>query len=125
MDRSRPLRYGVIVLGLFLGYFLIGFIYHHYSRVGLASFYGRAFQGYKTASGQLYDMNKLTAAHRRLPVGTKLEVTNLENNRRVIVTVNDRGPYVAGRIIDLSRAAALRLGMVKEGLTKVRIEVVE
>ena len=93
--------------------------------MGLASFYGEEFQGYRTASGQLYDMNKLTAAHRRLPIGARLKVTNLENNRQVIVTVNDRGPYKRGRIIDLSREAALRLDMVNKGVAKVKIEVLE
>ena len=101
--------------------------YHHrpHLRVtrGLASFYARKFQGERTASGALHDGDDLTAAHRTLPFGTRVRVTNLDNDRSVIVVVNDRGPHVKGRIIDLSRRAARELGFLDRGLARVKIEV--
>lgn len=100
-------------------------IYDSYRMYGTASWYGKRFSGRKTASGEIFDPKKLTAAHKRLALGTKVIVTNLENNRQVIVLINDRGPYIPGRIIDLSRAAAKRLRMVKSGLARVRIEVIK
>ncbi|MCF7873325.1 MAG: septal ring lytic transglycosylase RlpA family protein [Candidatus Omnitrophica bacterium] len=99
--------------------------YHNYSKTGLASYYFNQFKGKKTASGELYRPNKLTAAHRSLAFGTEVEVTNLENNKKVVVTINDRGPYVWGRIIDLSYAAAKKLGILEKGITKVKIRVLE
>lgn len=93
------------------------------SQVGLASWYGGWHQGHLTASGERFDARKLTAAHRTLPLDTKVKVTNLENGKSVEVKVNDRGPYVAGRVLDLSTQAAKQLGMEKEGLALVRIEV--
>ena len=90
---------------------------------GVASYYGKEHHGKKTANGEIFDMNKLTAAHRSLPFGSQVKVTNLANNRSVIVRINDRGPYVSGRIIDLSQAAAERLEMVKAGVVRVKIEV--
>ena len=95
------------------------------ARVGKASWYGHAHHGKKTASGEIYDMHALTAAHRTLPLGTRLRVTNLENNRTVVVRVNDRGPYVDGRVLDLSRAAARELGELGDGLFTVRLEVLD
>jgi rare lipoprotein A len=95
-----------------------------YRATGLASWYGGAFQGRRTASGEIFDMNLLTAAHRTLPLGTLLLVTDSENGRSVTVTVNDRGPFIAGRIIDLSYAAARQLGIVSQGVADVRIESV-
>lgn len=91
---------------------------------GTASWYGRHWQGRKTASGARYDPGRLTAAHRSLPLNTRVRVTNLENAKSVTVLINDHGPYVRGRVIDLSTAAARRLGMLKEGLAPVRIELV-
>lgn len=88
-------------------------------QVGNASWYGPGFHGKRTASGQRFDQNRLTAAHRRLPLGTRARVTNLVNGRKVDVTINDRGPYVGGRIIDLSRAAARRLAIGGVGRVKV------
>lgn len=108
--------------GIFLGHNLFWFFHDNYANVGLASYYGKALHGRKTASGQIYNMNNLTAAHRRLPFGTKLKVINLKNNREVIVRINDRGPYKTGRIIDLSKAAARKLGMLKNGIVKVKIK---
>ena len=91
-------------------------------QVGEASWYGPAHQGEETASGETFDQNKLTAAHPTLPLGTKAVVTNLETGKSVAVTINDRGPFVKGRKIDLSRAAAQKIGMTKEGVAKVKIE---
>ncbi|HXZ01405.1 MAG TPA: septal ring lytic transglycosylase RlpA family protein [Stellaceae bacterium] len=94
-------------------------------QVGIASWYGNQHQGRLTASGERFDERKLTAAHRTLPLDTKLKVTNLENGKSVEVKVNDRGPYIAGRVLDLSTQAAKMLGMDKEGLALVRIEIVQ
>lgn len=94
-------------------------------QVGVASYYADRFEGRRTASGERYDDDKLTAAHRTLPLGTRVRVTEHESGRSVIVKVNDRGPYVAGRAIDLSKRAGERLGMTEEGLADVTIEVVE
>src|SRR5262245_42666442 len=91
--------------------------------VGIASFYGRAHDGRRTASGEVFDMNQMTAAHRTLPFGTRVRVTNLANGRETVVRINDRGPFRRGRIIDLSYAAARKLGFVGRGLAKVRVEV--
>jgi rare lipoprotein A len=98
---------------------------HGYHASGQASWYGRAHHGKRTASGERFDQHSLTAAHRTLPFGTLLRVTNLSNDRSVIVRVNDRGPYGRGRIIDLSRQAAETLDMIRAGTAKVRVEVVE
>lgn len=91
--------------------------------VGLAAYYGSEFTGRTTASGEKYDPSALTAAHRTLPLGTKVLVTNLENNLSVAVTINDRGPERADRIIDVSFAAASQLKMLSAGVVKVRLEV--
>ncbi len=92
-------------------------------QVGIASWYGNQEQGRLTASGERFDARKLTAAHRTLPLDTKVKVTNLENGKSIEVKVNDRGPYIAGRVLDLSTQAAKLLGMEKEGLALVRIEI--
>jgi len=92
------------------------------SSVGIASYYAAKYHGRTTASGETFDNGKLTAAHRTLPFGTTVRVTNLTNGRSVTVRVNDRGPFVAGRIIDLSRAAAKRLDMIDAGLARVKVE---
>src|SRR5690606_841766 len=89
--------------------------------VGKASSYGPRFHGRKTASGEIFNQHELTAAHRSLPLGTKVKVTNLKNGRSVVVRINDRGPYAKGRVIDLSRAAAKRLGMLNSGVAQVRV----
>ena len=90
---------------------------------GQASWYGPGFHGKKTASGEPFDQGKLTAAHKTIPLGTKAKVTNLQNGNTVEVEINDRGPYVGQRVIDVSRAAANALGFVESGLTLVRIEL--
>ena len=92
---------------------------------GHASWYGEEFADRPTASGERYDPDKLTGAHRTLPLGTKVRVTNLLNGRSVLVTINDRGPYRYRREIDLSYGAARVLGMVRRGVARVRIELVE
>jgi rare lipoprotein A len=92
-------------------------------QVGTASWYGPGFHGSRTSSGEVYDQYDLTAAHPTLPLGTRVVVTNLENNRAVEVRINDRGPFVKGRSIDLSYAAARTLGMIGPGTSPVRIEV--
>jgi len=94
------------------------------AQTGLASYYGADFHGRRTASGEIFDQWKMTCAHRSLPFGTRLKVTNMENKRSVVVRVNDRGPWVTGRIIDLSYAAAKKLDMIKEGVVKVKIEII-
>jgi rare lipoprotein A len=93
------------------------------SETGLASWYGPEFQGRRTSNGEVFDMYQLTAAHRDLPLGTWILVTNLDNGRAVEVRVNDRGPFVSDRILDLSYAAADLLGMVGPGVVPVRIVV--
>ena len=92
---------------------------------GLATYYSNRFNGRKTASGQTFSQNALTAAHPTLPFGTKVKVTNARNNRSVVVRINDRSPAQPGRVIDLSRAAAGQLAMPPGGLARVRLEVVE
>jgi rare lipoprotein A len=94
-------------------------------QTGKASFYADKFEGVFTASGEKYKHNKLTGAHKTLPFGTKVRVTNLENNQSVEVVINDRGPYVEDRIIDLSKEAAEQLGFVNKGLADVKLEVVD
>lgn len=91
--------------------------------IGIASYYGKQYHGRKTASGEIYDMNKMTAAHRTLPFGVNVRVTELSSNRSVIVRINDRGPFAPERIIDVSLAAARHLGIVQSGHAKVRVEV--
>ena len=92
---------------------------------GIASFYGREHHGGPTASGERFNMNAMTAAHRTAPLGSRLKVTNLRNGKSVVVRINDRGPFVRGRIIDLSRGAADVLGFTGAGLTHVAIETAE
>lgn len=92
---------------------------------GLASWYGRPFHGRKTSSGEIYDMHAMTAAHKTLPLPTYARVTNLENGRRVIVRINDRGPFHGGRIIDLSYTAAVKLGVTKKGTAMVEVRAID
>ena len=91
---------------------------------GIASWYGENFHGWVTANGEIYDMEALTGAHRTLPLGTVVRVTNVVNGERVRVRINDRGPYVNGRILDLSFAAARQLDMVEHGISAVQLEVI-
>jgi rare lipoprotein A len=94
-------------------------------RVGLASWYGSQHHGRRTASGQPFDMHRLVAAHRTLPLGSQVRVVNLDNGRSVVVRIVDRGPYVSGRVIDVSYAAAKALGILERGVVRVRLEVVD
>ncbi|MFZ0630055.1 MAG: septal ring lytic transglycosylase RlpA family protein [Acidobacteriaceae bacterium] len=98
--------------------------HHHWYEFGVASWYGKFFQGKTTASGVPFDENALTCAHRTLPLGSVLKVTNLRNHRSVVVTVNDRGPVPEDRIIDLSYAAAQALGFSERGLAPVKVELI-
>jgi rare lipoprotein A len=97
---------------------------YQHKEVDKASWYGPGLQNKRTASGEIFDQNKLTAGSRRLPFGTVVEVTNLKNGKRVEVKINDRGPWVRGRTIDLSRAAAKKLGMIKTGVAPVEIRII-
>jgi len=120
-----------LVIRILIGLALIGqagcagnkVLAHSSEAVGVASFYGKKFHGRPTASGERFDMNALTAAHRTLPFGTRVRVTNLENGSRVVVRINDRGPSSTDRIIDVSYGAARELKFVGQGLTRVRLEV--
>jgi rare lipoprotein A len=91
---------------------------------GPASWYGGKFHGRTTANGERYDMHKLTAAHKTLPFGTKVKITNERNGESVVVRINDRGPFAGRRIIDLSRAAADKIGMLRSGVAPVTVEVI-
>ncbi len=93
-------------------------------QIGVASWYGQEFQGNTTASGEIFDSNAFTAAHLTLPFGTTIRVTNLKNSKNILLRVNDRGPHIGRRLIDVSWAAAKRLGFVHSGTTPVRVEVV-
>lgn len=110
-------------------YRIAGIWYHpkaepYYDRAGIASWYGRKFHGRKTASGERFNMNALTAAHTTLPLPSLVRVTNLHNGRSIVLKVNDRGPFARGRIIDVSRRAADLLGFRKRGVARVRVQVV-
>lgn len=128
---SRPrLALAILALGL-VSFVSSGCSMNRYDRPepgtvqrGIASWYGEPFHGRATASGEIYDMHLMTAAHRDLPLGTTVEVTNLDNGRRVRLRVNDRGPFVRGRILDVSYAAAKKLGMVGPGTARIELRVV-
>ncbi|QIW87782.1 septum-associated rare lipoprotein A [Agrobacterium phage OLIVR5] len=92
------------------------------SAVGIASYYGKIFEGRKTASGEKYSGNLLTAAHMRYPMGSKVKVTDLKTGKSVIVRINDRGPHIKGRIVDLSNRAARELGILQKGVAKVSVQ---
>jgi len=98
---------------------------HKWFQIGRASWYGRRFQGHRTASGEAFDLNMLTCAHRTLPIGSLVRVTNLNNKRSIMVRVNDRGPVPNNKIVDLSYAAARSLGFSNLGSARVRLERVE
>jgi len=93
-------------------------------QTGIASYYHDSLHGNKTASGQVYDKTRMSAAHKTLPLGSKVRVTDMRTGKAITVRVNDRGPFVKGRIIDLSRRAARELGMIQRGVAKVKMEVV-
>lgn len=91
---------------------------------GIASYYGKRFHGRRTANGERFNMNAMTAAHKTLPFGTRVRVTNPRNGKSVVVRINDRGPFVRGRTIDLSRAAASRIGIIQRGHGRVKLDIV-
>ncbi|HKS13733.1 MAG TPA: septal ring lytic transglycosylase RlpA family protein [Pseudomonas sp.] len=93
-----------------------------YDKTGTASYYGSRHHGKRTASGERFNQHGLTAAHRSLPFGSRVRVTNLANQRSVVVRINDRGPHSRGRLIDLSRAAAQKIGMIRSGTARVRVQ---
>lgn len=95
-----------------------------YYEVGIASWYGPGFQGNYTANGEIYDMNGISAAHKTLPFGTIVRVVDLDTGRSVVVRINDRGPFIEGRIIDLSKGAAEKLGIVDKGIARVGLRIV-
>lgn len=96
-----------------------------YDSVGTASWYGERYHGQRTASGEIFDMSLATAAHPSFPFGTRVRVTNLENGRSIILRINDRGPFVRNRIIDVSKSAAQALGFVRQGTARVGIQIVQ
>jgi len=118
-------RFFILCCFITLSLFFSEANYAQHTETGLASFYSDNLQGRMTANGEVYDKMKLTAAHRSLAFKTKIKVTNLENKKSVVVIINDRGPFVEGRIIDLSRVAAEKLGFVDKGVVKVKIQVVK
>lgn len=113
----RPLIFGLLGAAV-----IFGAPASAVAEVGYASFYGTGHHGRRTASGERFDKMRMTAAHRRLPFGTRIRVTNTTNGRSVVVRVNDRGPFVRGRIVDVSTAAARILGFEARGTARVRIE---
>ncbi|KPY75228.1 RplA family protein [Pseudomonas savastanoi pv. savastanoi] len=98
---------------------------HGYDETGTAAYYGARHHGNRTASGEPFNQNALTAAHRQLPFGTRVKVTNLDNDRSVVVRINDRGPHTRGRLIDVSREAAEQLGMLRSGTAPVRVQALD
>ena len=97
---------------------------HPQTQIGIASYYGKKFHKKRTANGEIFNMYKVSAAHKSYPLGTKVRVTNLENGKSIKLVINDRGPFVKGRIIDLSYKAARKLDFVNQGTVKVRIDVI-
>ena len=97
---------------------------HPKTQIGIASYYGKKFHKKRTANGKIFNMYKVSAAHKSYPLGTKVRVTNLENGKSIKLLINDRGPFVSGRIIDLSYKAARKLDFVNQGTVKVRIDVI-
>ena len=97
---------------------------HPKTQIGIAPYYGKKFHKKRTANGEIFNMYKVSAAHKSYPLGTKVRVTNLENGKSIKLVINDRGPFVKGRIIDLSYKAARKLDFVNQGTTKVRIDVI-
>ncbi|MFP3953662.1 MAG: septal ring lytic transglycosylase RlpA family protein [Candidatus Bipolaricaulota bacterium] len=114
----------LVAAGLIFG-FIGGPGDEDYYETGVASWYGPNFQGKTTASGETFDMNELTAAHKSIPFGTKVRVTDLASNSQVVVRINDRGPFIKGRIIDLSKRAAEKLGIIDSGTAEVGLQVIE
>jgi rare lipoprotein A len=106
-----------------VGLVTILYVTRPYDEVGIASWYGPGFHGKQTANGEVYDMYGISAAHKSLPFGTVVKVVDLETGKSVVVRINDRGPFVEGRIIDLSKGAAEKLGTVEKGIVKVGLRI--
>lgn len=122
---SRSHRLVAAIVGLGLCAVMSGPAAADTTTVGVASFYGGSFHGRPTASGERFNMHAMTAAHRTYPLGTRVKVTNLRNGKSVTLRINDRGPFIKGRVIDVSQGAAAALGFIPAGLTTVRIERVD
>jgi peptidoglycan lytic transglycosylase len=120
-ERLRPNRIRALISGAALGWVLTGHLWA--AEQGLASWYGRELHGQIAASGEVYDAEALTAAHRTLPFGTTVRVRRVDGDRSVVVRINDRGPYFGERIIDVSEAAARQLGMLQPGVVNVAVEI--
>ncbi|MBD3263817.1 MAG: septal ring lytic transglycosylase RlpA family protein [Candidatus Omnitrophica bacterium] len=121
----RPSSLFILIVFTLLLYILALNVVSIYPQRGIASWYGKDLKGKKTASGEPFDPEKLTAAHKRLPFGTKVKVTNLNNDKSVVVIVTDRGPFVRGRIIDLSKGAAKEINMLRDGIAPVEIDLID
>ena len=122
-------KWGLIVIALFVSSCAMPAYRQPYAagyvERGIASWYGEDFHGRPTSSGEIYNMYDLTAAHKLMPLGTIAKITNLENDQSVVVKINDRGPFIEGRIIDLSYSAAREIGMAEKGLSRVEIKVIK
>ena len=119
------MNYLYLFCTLLLASFAMSFNTSESSNRGVATYYSDLFQGRRTASGELYDKTKLTAAHRTLPLGTKIKITRTDNQKSVIVRINDRGPYSQSRVLDISKAAAEKIGLLRVGKATVTIEVID
>lgn len=120
---KKSLTLWVLAILMLLPFAVIGKVDPGYTQNGKASYYHDSLHGRKTASGEIYNKRAMTAAHKRLPLGSKVRVTDVRSGKSIVVKINDRGPFVKGRIIDLSRTAATKLGMIKKGVAKVKVEV--
>jgi rare lipoprotein A len=118
-----PLAAGILAILALFPLTSVARSHHTHGVLGTASYYGGKLRGHRTASGERFNQDALTAAHKTLPMGTRVRVTNLRSGESVEVKINDRGPYTRGRIIDLSKGAARRLGMLRSGTAQVRVEV--
>lgn len=121
-EKQKKLQKTTLLI-LLIGVLILAAMQTNDAIIGKASYYANKFHGRKTASGEIYDKTKFTAAHKNLPFGTKIKVTNLSNNKTIVVRINDRGPFVKNRIIDVSYAAAKKIDMIKEGVIKIKIVV--
>jgi rare lipoprotein A len=120
---SRSLGAGTVAVSMAVSVFAVGAQTVGQTERGLAAVYADALQGHRTANGEVYDRTKLTAAHKTLPFGTTVKVTNPQNNKSVELRINDRGPFQTSRILDVSAAAAAQLGIIRKGLRPVTLEV--
>jgi len=121
MKQNRTIIPLLLITCLHTGFSIVQ---KNFEQTGIASYYSDAFHGRKTASGEIYDKNLFTAAHATLPFFTMVKVTNLKNNKTVIVKINDRSPKYNKRMIDLSKAAAIKLDMIKDGIVNAKLEVI-